>query len=323
MSVYFALRSGDINQIGKALLQVNPIWLLGGVACFAVSAFMEGFIPYTYFRLQKISTRLRACVRVGLIGMYYSSITPAATGGQPMQVYSLKKRGIPPGITSSALAVKFFCWQLSVLLLGAVLWILHPTLVSVHMKEAVWLLPIGFLANGVAVLAVLLLSFARNLVRAIIIFVVSILSKIRLVKDKAKTASKLDAALDDFMTSVNAVKRNFAHLLVMFLLSLIQVFAHMSAIYFIYKGLGLSEHGYFKLLTIQLMLFIAASFTPLPGASGAQEGGFYLFFKPFFADNQIFVAMFLWRFVTYYLSIICGFIAVISDNYKAKGDNEK
>lgn len=323
MSIYFAVSSGDIKQIGKALLEINPFWFLGSMACFFVHAFMEGFIPYTYFRLQKIRARLRDCVRVGLVGMYYSSITPAATGGQPMQVYSLKKKGIGAGISSSALAVKFFCWQLSVLLLGAGLWITHPALVSVHMREAVWLLPIGFFANGIAVAAVLLLSFARNLVRAIIILIVSILAKLRIVKDKAATASRMDAALDDFMTSVNAVKRNFSHFFIMFVLSVVQVLALMSAIYFIYRGLGLNEQSYPKILTIQLMLFIAASFTPLPGASGAQEGGFYLFFKPFFMDGQIFAAMFLWRFVTYYLSIICGFIAVISDNSNKERENLK
>ena len=65
---------------------------------------------------------------------------------------------------------------------------------------------------------------------------------------------------------------------------------------------------------MQTMLYIAASITPLPGASGAQEGGFYLFFGAYFPQNIIFAAMFVWRFVTYYLSIICGFIGVLIDS---------
>jgi hypothetical protein len=66
-------------------------------------------------------------------------------------------------------------------------------------------------------------------------------------------------------------------------------------------------------LAVQFLLYITASFTPLPGASGAQEGGFYLFFKSFFPDSLIFAALLIWRFVTYYLFIIIGFLAVLAD----------
>ena len=67
---------------------------------------------------------------------------------------------------------------------------------------------------------------------------------------------------------------------------------------------------------------IAASFTPLPGASGAQEGGFYLFFKDYFSDNVIFAALFVWRFLTYYLSIIVGFVAVAIDGARRQAPEE-
>lgn len=315
-SVYFAVRSGDVGQIGRALLSMDLLWLLAAFGCFGVHAFLEGFIPYVFFRFQKVQTSLKSNIIIGLIGMYYSSITPAATGGQPMQVYAHKKRGVAPGIASSALAIKFFCWQSSVLLLGALLWIMFPSLVSVHMKDAVWLLPIGFFVNGIAVVAVVLITFGRGIIRAIIIFAVSVLHKIHIVKDKAKAASKMDAALSDFQSSVTLISRQPKQFLVLFLLSVLQVLALMSAIYFIYRGLGLTGTPYLHLLTIQLMLFIAASFTPLPGSSGAQEGGFYLFFSPFFSENLLFAAMFIWRFVTYYLSIIVGFGAVMMDSGK-------
>ncbi len=311
--VYFAIKSGDITQIKAALVSMDLGWLMGALLCWGLYAFLEGFIVYVFFRFQRVSTKVSTNLMVGLIGMYYSSITPAATGGQPMQVYSLRKRGVPTGISSSALAVKFFCWQCALLLLGAVLWLKNPSFISQNMQGGVWFLLVGFFVNSLTVVGVILLAISRNAVRALIIFFVNLAHKLRMVKDKAKTASRIDAALSDFHASVDLLTKHPFQFVVLFLLSLLEVLAMMSAIYFVYRGLGLNTATYVQLLTMQTMLFIAASFTPLPGASGAQEGGFYIFFVNLIPQNIIFAAMFVWRFVTYYLSILAGFAAVLYD----------
>ncbi|MGI6670592.1 MAG: lysylphosphatidylglycerol synthase transmembrane domain-containing protein [Christensenellales bacterium] len=311
--VCFAFQSGDITKIGEALHSVSPWWLLGALGCFALHAFFEGAIVHAFFRFQRVNARLGSSILVGLIGMYYSAITPAATGGQPMQVYAFKKRGVPPGIASSALAVKFFCWQSALLLMGGLLWAIFPEVVADTLKQGVWFLGVGFFANGVAVVLVILLAVSRNVVRAILIFMVKLAHKVRIVKDVAQTSSKWDAALMDFHASVDLLTGHPFQFLVLFLMSALQVTALMSAVYFVYRGFGLSQAPYIHLLTIQLMLHIAASFTPLPGASGAQEGGFYLFFGNFFPSDIIFAALLIWRFVTYYASILAGFAAVLMD----------
>lgn len=310
MVLYFAVSSGDFSRIGQAIITINPWWLLGGVGCFIIHMSMEGGLLYIFFRFQKIAVKFRHCISVGLIGMYYSSITPAATGGQPMQVFTLRKRGVAPGLTSSALAVKFFCWQCALLLLGATAWIVNAGLIESSLGQGIWMVWLGFLLNGIAVAAVILIAISRNLVRAIIIFFVKLAHRLRIVKNVARTSSRWDAALQDFHASVDILTKHPVQFLTLFVLSLVQVIGLMSAVYFVYRGFGLNEAPYSSLLSIQLMLYIAASFTPLPGASGAQEGGFYLFFGAIFPQTILFAALLVWRFLTYYLSIIIGFIAV-------------
>ena len=63
---------------------------------------------------------------------------------------------------------------------------------------------------------------------------------------------------------------------------------------------------WYRLLTVSYLLFLSASYTPLPGASGAQEGGFAVLFKGIFPDARLFVALLIWRFSTYYLNVIVG-----------------
>ena len=54
----------------------------------------------------------------------------------------------------------------------------------------------------------------------------------------------------------------------------------------LYRAFGLSGWAPADLFTLQLLLFIAAAFVPLPGAAGAQEGGFYLFFRGVFPEGK-------------------------------------
>lgn len=311
--LYLVSQAGDVNQIISAFTTVSPLWLLGAFLCFLTHVGLEGLILKIFFYFQEVKISWASCNLVGLIGMFYSSVTPAATGGQPMQVFALKKRKVPSGIGYSALAVKFFCWQCALLLIGAVLWIVKGSYVYALLGQGIWLLSLGFFLNSLMVFLVILLAINRNFVRAIIIFFVNLLHRLKIVKDKAKTSSKMDAALNDFHSSVDLLTKQKGQFLVLFLFSLLQVTALMSVIYFIYRGFGLNNHTYIQVLTIQFLLYITASFTPLPGASGAQEGGFYLFFKSFFPGSILLAALLIWRFLTYYLFIIIGGIAVFID----------
>ena len=51
---------------------------------------------------------------------------------------------------------------------------------------------------------------------------------------------------------------------------------------------------------------------PMPGASGASEGTFYLAFSPLFGD-YLTTAMLIWRLASYYLTIVLGYIAVVAE----------
>ena len=77
-----------------------------------------------------------------------------------------------------------------------------------------------------------------------------------------------------------------------------------------------------------MLLYVSAAYTPLPGASGAQEGVFALYFANIFPSGIRFMALLLWRFFTYYISLIIGAIVTIvkgfhPDKQKAAQDVAK
>ena len=312
--LYLSARGGDIGDAWTALRSADPKWIMLAIGSWCVFMTFEAMGLHVFFHQQKIKIKFRVSLLVALIGSFYSSVTPAATGGQPMQVLALKKRGIPAGISSSGLAVKFFTFQTALLTLGGLLWILNPSIVQMCIDQAKWIVFAGFLLNGLSVVAVILLAINKNIVRGIITLVIRAAKALHLVKDVSRLTSKADAAISDFHASVDYLTHHPIRLFHLYLLSCLQVLGLMSIVYCVYRALGLKQYGYFDILTLQFLLYIAASFTPLPGASGAQEGGFYIFFQQVFPADKLVGALLLWRFFTYYFTLIVGLSAVIIDS---------
>lgn len=307
-------KNGDILPALDALATAQRPWLLCALCSSLIFILFETLTLHVFFRFQRVPIRFSTSLLTTLIGVFYSNVTPAATGGQPMQLVCLNKRHVPSGISASALTFKFFCFQAALLGLGAVMWALHPHLVQAHIGAERWLIYIGFAINALAVLGVLMLAINRRLVEKIAGALLKLLTRLRILRHPEKAQQKLDRLLSDFHASVSMIRRHPLQLLCLMLLSCMQVLGLMSVIYCVYRAVGLNAMPYASLLTLQLLLFIGAAFTPLPGSSGAQEGGFYLIFRTVFPGEKLLGALLLWRFFTYYLTLILGLTGVITDS---------
>ena len=153
--------------------------------------------------------------------------------------------------------------------------------------------------------------------RAIIVLILRAGHKLRIIKDLERSSSRADAALDDFSASVDMLVHHPLQIFVLLVLSWIQIFLLMSASYCVYRALHMQGHSPLLLMSLQWLLFIAASFTPLPGASGVQEGGFFLFYESIFPKDLQFPALLLWRAVTYYMALLIGLGSVIFESVRS------
>ncbi|MBQ8136156.1 MAG: flippase-like domain-containing protein, partial [Clostridia bacterium] len=262
---------------------------------------------------------------VCLIGMFYSNITPGASGGQPMQVYAYKKRGVPSGYASSGLAVKFFSFQTALLISTAVLWFLNRDFVRPHITTSRWFVYYGIAFNALGVIAVVLIAINKNIVRGFITFILKIGAKLHLIRDLPRTASRMDATLEDFNGSVSMLVHHPFHLLLLTSLSLVQIAGLMGGLYFVARAVGVDGYSYWQLTTLSHLLYMGAAFTPLPGGSGAQEGGFYLFFQNIFPADTLLAALLLWRFFNYYLSLLITLVfgVVLDSSLSMRGKIRK
>ncbi len=309
--LWLGLRNNEFYNSWKALTTASIPWLLMCLGTYVLHLFLDALSLHYFLRKQGHPITIRYAMYIALIGLYYADITPGASGGQPMQIYYLKKRNVPVGVSTSALAVKYFCFIFMLLLMGGAALYWQRAYVSAQLAGIHWFLIAGFVFNAFSIILVLLLSINKRMVRFLVSMLIRLGHMLHLVKDVQKSTLKWEGTLASFHGSVSLIRSRPKEMTVLLLMNGLQVLTHMFIPVCVYHAFGLSGTTLPHLVTIALLLYISAAYTPLPGGSGAQEGGFVLYFQNIFPANTIFIGMLVWRFLTFYLNLIGGASATV------------
>ena len=306
-----AFGNTELADAWDALRGLDPLWLVGLLCSWAAFVFFDVLATWHCLRRQGFSVRLGRVLRVNLIGLFYSNITPGASGGQPMQVNYLRKAGVPVANGTSAVTVRLIGNQFMVCLLALVFFLLNHDFVHRQLEGAVWFVRVGWLINFAVVPLVLLAAFRRAWIRKLAFRLIGLLIRFRLIRDREAAETRAAEILDTYHTAVHDLLVSPSQVLLQCLFSGLSMLGLTGSIFFVYHAFGMSGAPWYHLLTLGLLLFVSASYTPLPGASGAQEGGFLYYFRGVFTGGTIGLALLVWRFVTYYLFLFVGVIALL------------
>ena len=322
--VIIAFSNSDLTNAWEALFTLKVEWLLSALLGWFGYMFFDMLGLHYFLRKQRYPISIGYATYVTLLGFYYCNITPGSSGGQPMQVYYLAKRKIPVPIATSALSIKFLALQIMVVLITTVLWMLNADYVNAQLPRVKLFIYIGYGINFLSIPLILLVALHRPLVQAILMFIVRVGVKLRIVKRPEEKIVRLEAGMDMYHMSILRLMkypRRIVGQLVFAGLSLLSV---MSIPLSVYHAFGMSGEHWNHLLAISFLLFISASYTPLPGASGAQEGGFLIFFSGAFTQGTIGLALLVWRFFSYYLFLLIGAVISVIGSFRGhRADKEK
>ena len=91
--------------------------------------------------------------RYTLIGFFFSSITPAATGGQPVEIYYMSKEGVPVSKATTALLINLSAYQICTISLALICFFLRPFVLPDH---TIWLFILGISLNSLILIFLLI-----------------------------------------------------------------------------------------------------------------------------------------------------------------------
>ena len=308
--------SSELPAALKAFGTLKVGWLWACAALMLLYLAARASTLMYYLRRQGVKIRVVDALLITGIGQFYSAITPSSSGGQPMQVLAMHRQGIPVSAGTATVSVKFVGFQCAFLLLGLGFWIGHWDMVRAQLGGIRYLVALGYVINSALMVGVALTMVRSRWVNRVVSWCVRLLARLRIVKDEQATMLRAMQMLEEYRTALKHLIDHPGQALTILALSCVQIACLMGVPLLLYRAFGLSGWGDGQLFTLQLLLFITAAFVPLPGAAGAQEGGFYLFFQGIFPEGDILAAMLCWRFFTYYLLMICGLAAVVADTVR-------
>jgi len=321
----------------RGLLSARYVWISVGLSVVAMAAVLwwtgapDGFhhlklkrlpglgiaLAATFARIWLTAAKIRyladrtlswaATFRIVLFWDFASAVTPSTVGGAPVATYVMSREGISLGQSG---AVMLYSLLLDQLLYVAII----PILVFAAFHYEVFPNDIGTVGVGALMVGfTLLLAYAFLLAYGILrnpAVLRTVFEKVTKLPGLRRLRDNIMAEMDrlvDFSMTLNAKKRGFilnaflistAGWVVRFAIPTIVVLSFLPAdeLLSFARSAGMTLAGFFM---------------PTPGGSGGAEALFAIFQGPLFERPEfIGIAIFMWRLLTFYMSIGLGMMVL-------------
>ena len=309
--VLFLCLKDNYDAIINTLISMDIKWLIVGFICILMYWFLKTLPLYYFTKSHKKDFTYKSAVILLLRTQFVNAITPFATGGQPYQVYYLNKEGIRSSTSTSIILENFIVYQIALVFLGIVALTCNFFMnIFPHNDLLTHLITLGFIINTLVIIVSFIVAFGKKISKKILHIGISILSKLKLVKDKEAKLAKWNESITNFHKSAKVLMEDkklffsmiIVNLVALSILYMIPVFVLYAAGNFISVNVGLA------IITSAYVMLIG-SFVPIPGGTGGLEYGFMKFYGFFIHGSLLSATMLIWRFITYYFGLIVGGIA--------------
>lgn len=310
--LFFFISSNGLNLLMIQFKTLSLIWLLSAALCIICFWIFESFIIYVITNsLHRTKHLFLKCLKIAMIGQFFSAITPFQSGGQPAQLFVMTENDIPAGFAGSILMVKFIIHQATLTFYSLLVISLEFKFFNDKIPYFISFCFLGFILNTIIIILALIFAMNDKLTNKILTFSLKILKKVKLFKSLDERYEHIDEELKSFHESAAFMSKNIKMCIIAFFLTFIQWTIYYSIPFCIYKSFSLNSASLWTMVSAQVFLTMFMSFIPLPGAAVGAEGGFYLIFGIFFKGDSIGPAVFMWRILTYYASIAAGGLSSI------------
>ncbi len=309
--LFFALKD-NFDEIVHEIMHVNVWWLLVGVFLFLGSLFLRSISLCSLVKEFKPSFNMKGTFHLALVTQFFNAVTPFATGGQPFQVYYLKKKNISLTNSTNIIIQNFIVYQIALVILGTVA-ILSNHFFHIFKEVGVLkeLVTLGFVINTFVVILLFFITFAKSVNKFVTRIVLFLLNKLKIVKDKKAAYDKWEDYINNFSKGAKALTMRKGLMFKCILLNL----AGLCALYIIPLAVAYSFGYYDSFTGIEAIIasayvMLIGSFVPIPGGTGGLEYGFVEFYGNFISGGALSAMMLLWRVITYYFGMLIGGIAL-------------
>ena len=244
--------------------------------------------------------------------IYFSAITPSASGGQPASALFMVQDGIPASMTTVILIVNLVMYTFAIIFIGLLCLILDPAVFLHFSTLSQILIIVGCLVQIlIAVFFIMVLRHPKILYK-ICSFFLTILAKLHIIKNLAAKKDGLGKSLKTYRRYVHQIRGKKWMLVRAFIFNLLQRSSLISVTVFAFLASGGAAESAVEMWVVQSMVVLGTNTVPIPGAMGVSEFMMQDAFGMLMAESLAVNLMLLSRSVSFYFCvIICGLTFVI------------
>lgn len=202
LTFWSVFRGQNFAEIAAAARQMSGGYMAAAVLLAVFFVAGEGcMICYLLRGIGERTTLLR-CIAYSFIGFFFSGITPSATGGQPMQLYYMRRDGNALSAASVVLMTVAVIYKFVLVLIGVGIVLFWRTSLRNYLQGYYGLYFLGLLLNVVLVAVLLMVMFSPGIIRECFCRLETLLVRLRLWKQKESRRERVDQFLAGYRETV-------------------------------------------------------------------------------------------------------------------------
>lgn len=306
--VLYLVLKDNFSQIMELLFSMKLMYLLLAVIFIFLYWIFKSIAMYIVTKHYSKDIKLSSIFKQIVITQFFNGITPFSTGGQPMQIYMLKKSKVSLAKSTNIVMQDFMMYQVALVLYGVFAVIANYKFGFFEsvpfLRKLVFL---GFLINTFVCLVVVVLCFSKKISKKTFDLCFKILSKIKFIKNSDEVRQKWNNRLLEFQESADIFMKNKSLFLKGTLLNVLALTSYYIIPFFIILGMkNTINMSVLNVIVSSAYTLVIGSFVPIPGGTGGIEYGFLKFFGNVNTGSTLSAMLLMWRFITYYLGMIIG-----------------
>lgn len=295
---------GNLSILWEKMQMADVRWLIPAMLAIVFFIYGESHIIHYMFGTIGIYTRRFTCFLYSCIGFFFSCITPSATGGQPAQIYYMKKNNLPMPVTTVILMIVTITYKMVLVAVGVWLILFDRSFVHNYLTRMLWIFYLGIGLNVFCVTAMMILLFHQKLAAWIVMNLLKCLEKLHLLKYKPERTDKFLGSMAVYKRTAGYLKDHISVIVKVFIITLMQRFAYFFVTYFIYKSFGLSGTNMYVVVMLQAVISVSVDMLPLPGGMGISEALFNIIYLTVFGKELLLPGLILSRSLSFYTELL-------------------
>lgn len=293
----------DVGIILLSIREMSPGYILAaaGASVFFVAA--EGLMIWYLLRAVNGAACVMKCIKYSFIGFFFSGITPSATGGQPMQLYYMKKDGNSLADSTVVLMSVAVIYKFVLVLLGLGFLAFWMERLRSYLGNYLWLYILGLSLNVLLVILLLGVMLVPHTLLRAATGGEKLLVGLKLLKPSQDRIRKIQGFVDSYQQAVGFFCRNKGKIAAVTAFTFLQRGSLFLLTYFVYKGLGLSGTDLLTVMVLRASIYVAVDMLPLPGSQGITELMYETVFRSVFTGGLLPAAMCVTRGLDFYFPL--------------------